>query len=61
MCNFAIKDNNNPMLFACYPLNKPCTMCFMGNMNQYYECEKVEANKHYGSNLGANINNDISR
>lgn len=38
------KDPNSP-LFMCAPLNKLCTMCFMGNMNQYNECKKLEDKK----------------
>lgn len=42
MCEYAIYDKNNPMLITCAPLNKLCTMCFVGNMNQYYECKQIE-------------------
>lgn len=42
MCPYAIHDKPNPPLITCGPLNKLCTMCFMGNFNQYKECERLE-------------------
>lgn len=47
MCEYAVPDRNNPMLFKCVPLNKPCTLCFMGNMNQYNEAKMVSESMHY--------------
>ena len=42
MCPYAIHDKPNPPLITCGPLNKLCTMCFMGNWNQYNECVRLE-------------------
>lgn len=42
MCEFAIHDKPCTGLITCGPLNKLCTMCFMGNLNQYKECCRLE-------------------
>ena len=47
MCEFAIHDKPANGLITCGPLNKLCTMCFMGNMNQYRQCCKVVENQYY--------------
>ena len=47
MCEFAIHDKPYPGMIMCGPLNKLCTMCFMGNFNQYEECCEVIENQHY--------------
>lgn len=46
MCEFAIHNMPSAGLIMCGPLNKLCTMCFMGNLNQYNECCKVVENQH---------------
>lgn len=47
MCEFAIHDKPNAGLIMCGPLNKLCTMCFMGNLNQYIECCKITNAQYY--------------
>lgn len=47
MCEFAIHDKPCTGLITCGPLNKLCTICFMGNLNQYEECLKVKESQHY--------------
>lgn len=45
MCEYAvIRDGQLPL---CEPLNKLCTLCFMGNMNQYNECQRVLTERQY--------------
>ena len=45
MCEFAkVVAGQLPV---CEPLNKLCTMCFMGNLNQYNEAQKVVASRQY--------------
>lgn len=52
MCPYAICDKPYSPLITCVPLNKLCTMCFLGNFNQYKECEKLEESNHYSPRNG---------
>lgn len=49
MCEYAKLDAIGGKLPLCVPLNKPCTLCFLGNGNQYEECRKKEQEKKYGN------------
>ena len=42
MCEYAKVDVIGGKLPLCEPLNKPCTLCFLGNWNNYYECKRKE-------------------
>lgn len=32
---------------VCEPLNKLCTLCFLGNQNQYEEAKRITASSNY--------------
>ena len=48
MCEFAVHDKPYPGMITCGPLNKLCTLCFMGNFNQYEQCCELTENQQHG-------------
>ena len=50
MCEFQKIFNDKNKFPICEPLNKLCTFCILGNLNNYKEIQRIENEKQYMHN-----------